>query len=496
MQNSKIAMEELHQSMVSLLKPEFAAFRGEVETLQKRLKQVEALSNPLPEDVQRLQKDLKTLIKKIMLMDQESGSLRADLKNPEKVTDLIKLGLHPALEQSIADDPYHYGEAIAPVISPAIRNQIRNSRDEMVAALSPIIGQTISKAVADAFEDFRRRIDAQMKQNLNFQGQVRRFFARMRGVSDADMLIREALPYDITHVFLIQRQSGLLIKQVSLNADRQDSDLISAMLTAVRDFAGDAFGQEGRELEEIQYGEAHILLRTGQYAYAAVVVEGTAPSGYAALMGRVVNELNIEHEAVLRRFKGDMKKLPDFGHELYPLLHPGAEEMTLQTVAEQLNPGQKKLLGFGGCAVVGLLALLVFGCIFASRLLPVAFPAPTATVAVPTLTPSPTYTPVSPTATASPTPTVPTATVLPSSTPESFYGVMTGNVWIRENPDPASPANQVVIPINTKVELKAISGKWVKIAWVTEFGDLEGWVPVDFVGMPFGVPERIVTPVE
>ncbi len=489
-------MDELHRSMVNLLKPEFSAWRAEVETLQERLGKVEKTADPLPEDIVRLQQDLKTLLKKITQTDEDASNLQADLKNPEKVTGLIKLGLHPALQQSVEEDPYRYGEAIAPVISPAIRNQIRNSRDEMVAALSPIIGQTISKAIADAFDDFRRRIDAQMKQNLNLQGQVRRFLARLRGVSEADLLIREALPYEITHVFLIQRQSGILLKQVSSRADREDPDLISAMLTAVRDFAGDAFGQAGSELEEIQFGEAHILLRSGLYAYAAAVVEGAAPSGYAGLMAHVVSELNVKYEGSLRSFKGDMDALPDFGPELRPLLRPGADELHGQAAGAQLDAGQKKLLGIGGCLTLLLLGMLVFGCIFAARLLPVAFPAPTATPPAPTPIPSPTATPVPPTPTASPTPLLPTAAMPPSPTPEAFYGVMTGNVWMREQPDPASPANQVVVPINTRVELKAVYGNWVNIAWVSEFGSLEGWVPAGFVGMPLGVPGQIVTPVE
>lgn len=487
-------MDELHRSMVNLLKPEFSAWRTEVEALQERLGKVEKTADPLPEDIQRLQQDLKTLLKKIVLMDEGASNLQADLKNPDKVARLIKLGLHPALQQSVEEDPYRYGEAIAPVISPAIRNQIRNSRDEMVAALSPIIGQTISKAIADAFDDFRRRIDTQMKQNLNLQGQLRRFLARLRGVSEADLLIREALPYEITHIFLIQRQSGILLKQVSKFADREDPDLISAMLTAVRDFAGDAFGQAGSELEEIQFGEAHIMLRSGLYAYAAAVVEGNAPSGYAGLMANVVSELNVKYEGVLRSFKGDMDSLPDFGHELSPLLYPGVEELSGQAAGTQLDAGQKKLLGIGGCLTLLLLALLVFGCIFATRLLPVAFPAPTATAPAPTSTPHPSATPVPPTPTASPTPLPPTATMPPSPTPEAFYGVMTGNVWMREEPDPASPANQVVVPINTRVELKAVYGRWVKIAWVSEFGSLVGWVPAGFVGMPLGVPGQIVTP--
>jgi hypothetical protein len=199
-------------------------------------------------------------------------------------------------------------------------------------------------------------------------------------------------------------------------------DLISAMLTAIRDFARDAFGPGDSELEEIQYGDSRILIKTGQFAYLAVVVQGFEPPGYANLLQRVVHDLNIDHEHSLRDFTGEMDTLPDFGPALFPLLNPTRQEWETGQTEGELSRGQKIALGAGTGGIVVLLVLGIFACVFSIRLWPVVFPAPTAT---PTRKASPTFTStVTPFPTMTYTPTLTaTATVtftpspLPTATP-------------------------------------------------------------------------------
>ena len=86
----------------------------------------------------------------LTLMDWlDDESVTRHLSDPRQVTDLIKRGLSPALQEEIGAKTSHYGEIIAPIISPAISNQIRNAQPEMVAALYPIIGQTIARAISE-----------------------------------------------------------------------------------------------------------------------------------------------------------------------------------------------------------------------------------------------------------------------------------------------------------------------------------------------------------
>ena len=102
-------------------------------------------------------------------------------------------------------------------------------------------------------------------------------------------------------------------------------DLISGMLTAIRDFVSDSFGKEEGELEEVAFGKQRILLEGGQHAYLAVVLEGVEPEGYALLMREVIEKIHLNHENDLREFDGHQEHLPDFEEILSVLEMPGSE---------------------------------------------------------------------------------------------------------------------------------------------------------------------------
>lgn len=487
---------DLHQSITNLLQPEFSSFHEDVVKLQAQLDKVTDLANPLPEDLRELEENLRLLTAKTKNIKQSYLTLEKNLKDPQKVTELIDLGLLPALNQGIEKDPLVYGQTIAPLISPAIRNQIRNSRDEMVEALSPIIGQTIGKAIAEAFQDFRRRLDAQLKQNVNPGQLFQRIRANLKGVSDSDMLIRSSFAYEITHVFLIHRQTGLLIKQLSLKTDRQNMDLISGMLTAIRDFAQTTFGQEDSELEDIQFGASHILIKVGRYAYISAVVEGIHPPGFSTLLQNTIYDLNIKYENFFQNFTGDMESVPDFTPELQAILNPDLSKIDTLPNFRDPQTGNKKSIWGVLAALVVLLGILVFACVFSVRLIPVAFPEKTPTPTItPTLTPTATSTPL-PTATPTATPTsTSTSTPTPRPTEQIIYtGVMTGYVWPHVDPDIDAARIPLVVETNTNVEITAIYSDWVKIAWNTSTGTHEGWVLSQYIEIPGEIPALLITP--
>jgi OOP family OmpA-OmpF porin len=56
----------------------------------------------------------------------------------------------------------------------------------------------------------------------------------------AQVVIRHALVYRVEQVFLIHRESGLLLEQAHLpNLALPDADLVSGIRTAIRDFVAD-----------------------------------------------------------------------------------------------------------------------------------------------------------------------------------------------------------------------------------------------------------------
>jgi len=211
---------------------------------------------------------------------------------------------------------------ISPIMGDAIRRQIRDSREEMIEALYPIIGQLVVRAVTEAVRDLARAVDAQVRRSLDMRSLWWRIRARLRGVSSADASLRAMLPFEVREIFLVHRETGLLLRHISRDPNvGQDSDLVGSMLTAIRDFVQDAFGR-GREgqLDEIEYGDQRVLIESSQHAYLAVVVDGVEPPGFRAEMRERVIQIEHRFADLLHDYEGDSSLLASAEEILLPLL--------------------------------------------------------------------------------------------------------------------------------------------------------------------------------
>ncbi|MCW5852732.1 MAG: SH3 domain-containing protein [Anaerolineae bacterium] len=399
---------------------------------------------------------------------------------------------------------------ITPILSDAIRRNIRDAREEMIEALYPILGELVVRAVTEAMRDLARSVDAQMRSSFDLGALARRLWLRLRGVSSAEIALREALPFAVSEVFLVHRESGLLLWHVSRLPDASDdSDLVSGMLTAIRDFARDAFGRSGRQgqLDEIQYGAQRILIETAPHAYLSVVVDGVEPSGFRATLRDRVHEIDLAHEAVLSEYDGDPTPLASVEPVLRGLITAPTATRT------GLSQGQRRLLLWtagilGGCMLLTC-GLGVWGwrtvqglAAPPATLTPSPSPTPTSS---PTASLTATLTPtVSPTVTSTATPsatptrlptTTPTATASATPTPAPIIGVMTGAAWVYSGPSLQSQRLPVYIDRGQSVVILARAGTWYRVRWSPP-GEAEvlGWVPAEWVGATSPLPPGLITP--
>ena len=242
------------------------------------------------------------------------------------------------------DDKQALVNTITPIMAASIRSGIRESQDEMIEALSPIVGKLVRKAVTDAMRDLVRNIDEQMRSTLDFQRTIRRLQARARGIPESELILRDALPFQIADIFLIHQEDGLLLHHASHKIDSDlasDSDLISGMLTAIQDFAQDVLGREEEsQLDQIRYGERLILLEAANYTYIAVVIDGYEPSGIRSDIRTRLHEWEQRNRDFLKQYSGDASQLVQVDEHLLPLMQSNYVESKVITLNEQsLTPG-------------------------------------------------------------------------------------------------------------------------------------------------------------
>lgn len=421
-------------------------------------------------------------IKDLNLREEQLRALLDELKRRHEDTEALIERITPSMtgmvRRAIRDSGGEMAEILGPVMGEAIRVQIRDSRDEMVDTLYPIIGSTIQKAINQFARELQRNIDARLRSTFGAEGIFRRLWARLRGVHASELALRDALPFEIKQVFLIHRASGMLI--ANSQPENANTDLIGAMLTAIRNFASDAF-QADDELDEIQFGGDRIVLKNGAHAYLAVVITGIEPEGFRAQLDEFVSNLHLRYNTSLRDFTGDPQDLP----QLQPQLAHLAAALSGREEKRPVTRQQK--MTYALAALAGLLFLMTacFYLIFTIRLLPVAFPAPTPT-ALPTATFNPTSPPTATfTPTASPTPT---ATASPTLSPASSTpGISIGSVWARVQPGGTGEIVGLLLP-NTPVEIHAAQGAWLEVSWQDSEGEHRGWVAAQWIQTAFLTP--------
>ncbi|MDJ0752457.1 MAG: hypothetical protein QNJ45_02990 [Ardenticatenaceae bacterium] len=447
-----------------------------------RVHELEELVESLQEEIDHLQKQL---------------GVQRELVVPTVTNSLSRIA-NDAVEQ----DRRGMAGALGPIIGEATRIQIRDSKDEMVEALYPIIGDSVVRAVTERFREFQRQIDARIRPR---GGVLDNVALRLRGVNPSDVALRDALPFEITQLFLIQHDTGFVLEHFALDSSQAaDSDLISGMLTAIRSFMEDSFDpthESDEDLDSIYHGDANVILQSGSVVYAAAVVNGTEPAGFRAALRGLLTDLNLEYRDDFEAYDGDPETLPPLEHHLETWVEE--IEAGLSEKSPSTDSSKKVLTRLAVALMVILVLLCGFMSWFVWRLMPTALgltePPPTvvATVVVtatPTATLPPTAT-ITPSVTPSPTPTVtpsatptttPTATRTPTVTPQptgSPFSRINGPVWSRVVPDLDEPPWIALIE-GTEVDVLIVQGEWTQIRWNDPIvGEVEGWVPNGWVDL-------------
>lgn len=218
--------------------------------------------------------------------------------------------LPDAIRQQAIDAPGDFASAIAPELGNAIRDQVRDNADVMVDALYPIIGSTISKYIAEAIRNINERVE----NTLSVEGVSRKVRAKLQGVSEAELIFKEAIGFKVQAVFLIHKGSGLIIAEAQpANSQELESEMIAGMLTAIRNFANDCIstGGSASELDEIDYGSFKILLEVAGFCYLAIVVEGEPPHQFIRKVRDTLGKLVQEYHQPIEQFEGDPDTIPE-----------------------------------------------------------------------------------------------------------------------------------------------------------------------------------------
>jgi len=226
--------------------------------------------------------------------------------NPKTIAKAIAPEIALAIEEQILLDEKVMAQVLGPEMGKAIKTQIELEKDAMVDALYPVIGDTISKYMVEVVKE----INSKVENTLSPEGLKRKFQARLQGVSEAELILQEAIGCYIQAVFLIDKNSGIVIEKVQKTGEQElDSDMVAGMLTAIRSFANDCIVSDS-ELDSIDYGNWQIHLEVAGYCYLAVVVKGEPNQDFLQKVRSTFGEIVLNHGEAIEQFDGDYETVP------------------------------------------------------------------------------------------------------------------------------------------------------------------------------------------
>ena len=225
---------------------------------------------------------------------------------PEAIAKAIAPEIALSIAEQIRLDENSISQTLGPEMGKAIATQIELERDAMVDALYPVIGSTISKYMVEVVRDINDKVES----TLSPQGIKRKIRAKIQGVSEAELIFQESVGYCVRALFLIAKDSGLVIQEIQQPGEKHlDSEMVAGMLTAIRSFANDCI-TSGSELDTIDYGDWQIPLEVAGYCYLAVVVRGEPTKQFRNEIRRVLGEIVLEHGNLIKCYNGNLANIP------------------------------------------------------------------------------------------------------------------------------------------------------------------------------------------
>ena len=262
---------------------------------------------------------------------------------PQSIAKALAPEIALSIQEQVRLDKESISRSIGPEMGKAIKAQIELERDAMVDALYPVIGSTISKYMGEVINTINEKVE----NALSIEGVQRKIRAKIQGVSEAELILQEAIPYDIQAIFLIHKSSGLIIRELQPDLAHQlESDLLAGMLTAIQSFANDLI-TESSELGEIDYGEYKIILEVAGYCYLAVIVKGEPSKQFRQKIRSALSNLVLRHGNTIEVYDGDSSNIPE-SIELFL-------EKLLEEDNKQISSGRPTTLIWFAIIILGLI---------------------------------------------------------------------------------------------------------------------------------------------
>lgn len=297
------------------------------EQAQRRAPQGQSQQDPPNENDNHAFEELRHLI--IAPEQEEIADIQHRLEDWQRraqdlssvVAEAIKLRRDQGDDRALAD-------ALAPTIEETLRDSVRRHPHVLADALFPVMGPAIRKSITETLRSMLESFNEALEHSLSWRGIKWRIEALRTGRSFTEIALLHSLVYRVEQVFLIHRETGLVLNHLTApSVATQDPTMVAGLLTAIQQFAQDGFNTARDEaLDDLGFSGFRIWVEVGPQAVIAAAFRGHAPEDYRVHMREVLEGIEQHYAAAFDNFKGDTDPFRGADDRLTPLLEERSRE--------------------------------------------------------------------------------------------------------------------------------------------------------------------------
>ena len=251
----------------------------------------------------------------------ELARLSRQFDDPEAFAEAVSRVLPSAVARAASRDE-QLAQVLAPTVEQATQTSIRSDPRTLVNIMHPVILPAIRKSIIEIIDESFQSLNESLKHSFTLQGLKWRIEAWRSGKTFAEVVLKHTLVFQVEHVFLIHRTSGLLVSHVTAErAASQDPQLVSSMLSAIQDFVRDSFSGGGSQgVDTMRLGELLLWCEPGPFASLVAVIRGNPPESLHNTLREVLTRIHEDHGRALEKFDGDSAPFLDVEARLAELV--------------------------------------------------------------------------------------------------------------------------------------------------------------------------------
>src|SRR5271169_5880638 len=121
--------------------------------------------------------------------------------------------------------------ALQPLLEEALQLSVQSNPRMLADALFPIFGKAIRKAITSELDGMLQSLSQTLERSFSWRSVEWRWESLRTGKPYAEIVVLRSLLYRVEQVFLIHRNSGLLLQHASLpSTGTKDPEMVSGML--------------------------------------------------------------------------------------------------------------------------------------------------------------------------------------------------------------------------------------------------------------------------